>query len=767
MDKNADDTGQWRDVTKLFLSSIEKLNTGELLKSEGLTLSDAMIAFEVMDPKMDSGLIIRNANRKILGLKQSIEEGSIKAIDLTISELIGIIDESYACLATWLEGHHPAQTIMTNVYFQDQILEEKLIKDHCLSVFSNTFLKIAFYLDRLIHMVFTMDEEDFFLNNGKFNLAWHLEDQAVLSSIDNLCKFYEKLLHIKKDNLDASVTIIDSRSKITSAHLKEYSTCPIQHLEVELPLCESDKSHIEALLARLRFTKNFYSCFLALDKNVMCRLDSQDEAEITKATQAINTIINSCDKQLTVCQESMAKWKSTLDLGLKPVKPTTSVSITNTTECQPPLLMMGFEPLLNHKLLPPCYPRSPKIISRPETIDYLSDLITKLRQCISISSIFSQKSYRKSQMQIENFSRYFKPSSCVVSRSFIQTLYIPLRSVKLMKEEMIQSISEYCEAAVDMMKSDSTIWTALDEFLTECCQPFSEAINISGHNLASQCDRLAGLVATFKNLQYLAVPANYTLKNGIVYSWVTYHLDRLSIKHVLYSLEMGLFSYHEYPYVFWYLSMILYNNERKQIEEAKKYLLECEQAESVANNQVSRQATSNRTKRGGPSGAKGKSRKRKQYATLFHNELLSRNDAFKLLTEGLFLLSHGLRLQGKIKVPLMQYTSEEICFDHRFEAMTGSQWWPFYKQASSAIVKLDPMYKRSSECFLGAKRLFEQLDEPSDEPCLKVCKINMIIAKALAADSNSMQDRQVQFCFDVHPSFPSVRILHCVEKPMS
>jgi hypothetical protein len=35
---------------------------------------------------------------------------------LSVRERIGIIDATYACLVTWLEGHSLAQTVFTNLY---------------------------------------------------------------------------------------------------------------------------------------------------------------------------------------------------------------------------------------------------------------------------------------------------------------------------------------------------------------------------------------------------------------------------------------------------------------------------------------------------------------------------------------------------------------------------------------------------------------------------------------------------------------------------
>jgi len=46
--------------------------------------------------------------------------------------------------------------------------------------------------------------------------------------------------------------------------------------------------------------------------------------------------------------------------------------------------MMGFEPLINQRLLPPTFPRYTKIRSREDTVDYFTGLIHRLSQFTGI-----------------------------------------------------------------------------------------------------------------------------------------------------------------------------------------------------------------------------------------------------------------------------------------------------------------------------------------------------------------------------------------------
>lgn len=42
---------------------------------------------------------------------------------------------------------------------------------------------------------------------------------------------------------------------------------------------------------------------------------------------------------------------------------------------------MGFEPLVNQRLLPPTFPRYTRLRTRREALHYLDELVTRIRQC--------------------------------------------------------------------------------------------------------------------------------------------------------------------------------------------------------------------------------------------------------------------------------------------------------------------------------------------------------------------------------------------------
>ncbi|XP_050387946.1 uncharacterized protein LOC126804753 [Argentina anserina] len=742
MDASAVKAGMWQDITAEFKSSVSQLNLGELLKSDHFTLLEAMSAIELMDPKMDSGMILKKCNRKILNFDQSVKSGLIKINNLEISELLGIIDDTYSCLVTWLEGHLLSLTVMTNLYLH----QPEKIEDRCLRIFSLSALKLTKFIDKMVSVIFCIEEEDFMLNMGKFNLDSQINDSKVLCSLEDLCQYYERLIeHDSIRTHNNSHGTKTNNTKTTNTNNKQAdkhqsnSSSDMSPSKVNLEL---DKCQIAALVTRLRFTYNFFACFLHIHRHILkdavagMEFDNQTDAGISRAVKLFQNDVLLCDQHLEKCLEHLDHWSETIDMGIKPNPNQTD----STSEGIYPTIM-GFEPHVNHKLLPATYPRCSSIKSRPSTIDYLRDLIIRMRHCTSISVSFYQKSLIKSVDLFENFSKYFRPSSCVISRSFLQTLYLPGVSIKLLRDEVVQSMTEFCEPLGQMMRKDEGGGGGGEEesqgadrfmFLTHSQKAFSQVVSIYGHNPSRQHERFSELITTFKNLQYESA-----FINSVAYSWTTYHLARLCIKYILSGLELELFSVHEYPYVFWYLYEILYKNEREQLDLARQFI----EGQLLAEDAQKK--------------AKGKKNRRKQSSTSFHDSNLLRNGAYRYLTGGTFLLTYGLKLQGKIRTPSMDFTSEEICFDHRFGALTGTSVYQSYQKTLKRLEKLEHIYREALDCFSEAKEIFTVLVQHED--CVKVCKANMVVTRILSSNLEAFKDREVQFNFDTHPSFPTVK----------
>nr|OQO31272.1 hypothetical protein B0A51_01026 [Rachicladosporium sp. CCFEE 5018] len=95
------------DVTAAFARASKALPPGELVKDEFFTLFEAVAALEIMDPKMDSGVILPG---------ESEDLGLDPGAPLTPAQVIGIMDYLWCLEAAWLEGYPLSQTIYTSVH---------------------------------------------------------------------------------------------------------------------------------------------------------------------------------------------------------------------------------------------------------------------------------------------------------------------------------------------------------------------------------------------------------------------------------------------------------------------------------------------------------------------------------------------------------------------------------------------------------------------------------------------------------------------------
>lgn len=126
----------WHDITPLFLNSVKDLGLGELLHDEMFGLFEAMSAIEMMDPKMDAGMLRNRGTRKVKSFDQAVEEGTLKLGNFSMEELIGIIDTTLSCIVSWLEGHSLAQTVFTNLYLhKPYVIEDRTLKAFCIAVY--------------------------------------------------------------------------------------------------------------------------------------------------------------------------------------------------------------------------------------------------------------------------------------------------------------------------------------------------------------------------------------------------------------------------------------------------------------------------------------------------------------------------------------------------------------------------------------------------------------------------------------------------------
>ncbi|GJE88083.1 Mak10 domain-containing protein [Phanerochaete sordida] len=97
----------FEDVTELFQTAAKEMNIEEVILTPGFTLMDSMSAFEIGEPRMDSGMLQEqdNARPPFESLSPLLPE-----------ELCWIIDRSFAGEMGWYAGNMLSQTVYTLLY---------------------------------------------------------------------------------------------------------------------------------------------------------------------------------------------------------------------------------------------------------------------------------------------------------------------------------------------------------------------------------------------------------------------------------------------------------------------------------------------------------------------------------------------------------------------------------------------------------------------------------------------------------------------------
>ncbi|TGJ85470.1 hypothetical protein E0Z10_g3285 [Xylaria hypoxylon] len=95
------------DITEQFTFAVGALSAGELVKDDNFTLFESVSGLEIMDRKMDSG---------VLDEGESLDEEYDVTRSLLPEEILGILDQLLCLEMAWHLGYPLSQTLLTSVY---------------------------------------------------------------------------------------------------------------------------------------------------------------------------------------------------------------------------------------------------------------------------------------------------------------------------------------------------------------------------------------------------------------------------------------------------------------------------------------------------------------------------------------------------------------------------------------------------------------------------------------------------------------------------
>lgn len=487
----------------VYLFELE-LNLGELVHEQMFGLYEAMAAIELMDPKMDAGMI--GNKKKIYKFEEMVEKKLIKIDGFTNEELIGIIDDTYSSMVTWLGGHSLAQTLFINVFLHNPMI----ICDKTLQTFCIVILKIS---DMIINFIVTAkiyEEEDFQIKNYGFDLCTNVNISKIIPKI--------KLI---EDEIRAKMEKYPKDNK--NEHRNLY----------------------EALLVRIKFTKHFFLCFYTFKKYLNVQNSISSKELILQLTENLNH-----------CEKLFHDWIKTIDYGIKP----DDNSLTENNIQNYPTII-GFEPLINQRLLAPSFPRYSKLKPRLESVSYLKEFLERIKKMLKLKE-------NENFIDIIRFFNYYsiQKSSCVVSRSLLLLFYMPKPNLIFGETEFLKIIKDSCKHFIlppslsGKITLDSNIKEIVDTFFQRCLLFFQNIVNIYGHNRASQRGKLAHLLTDLSIITEECSTIEQYLNNSsfcdYLHVWIIFYKYYLMSQYLLSGFELELYNVHEYGYIFFELEHI-------------------------------------------------------------------------------------------------------------------------------------------------------------------------------------------------------------------
>ncbi|CAF1042715.1 unnamed protein product [Adineta steineri] len=463
-------TYNWTDVTGQFADLCHNLNIGEVVRDRDFTLFEAMTALELMDPKMDGGMSIKNhfqeqkQGNRILTLKQLIEKNLLKISSFTSIELIHLFDQLLSTFHMWLDGHSLALTLFTCVYLHDI----PIIDDYHLRTICYTFIKLIDYIRERILLKAGLFEEEDFSGTLTYNFPFYrdmIKDQTCLTDLKKCEDELNKRLRSLKHQTD---------------------------------LNQLDINATQQLIYRIRFLRLFFGLTLKFNEanektGEQTYLNSE---EISKTLKQIDEILQLI-RPSHILEDETTKTDDSTELII-PISLLTDIS-------------RSFDPYYNYRQLPPAFNRFIRQLILPSFVyTSLTNLCHQLRKMLEITD---KRTLKHSFEFFLEYSTNEKPSLFI--RSLLLLSYLPSVQGCLLSSRKIFGQISFAEQVkyeirlfivpplltLKYITIDNETLNYSENFFQRACVPFSNLFYSLCNNRARTREKLSNLLDEFSVLQ--------------------------------------------------------------------------------------------------------------------------------------------------------------------------------------------------------------------------------------------------------------------------
>ncbi|KAI0973165.1 Mak10 subunit, NatC N-terminal acetyltransferase-domain-containing protein [Xylaria arbuscula] len=230
------------DITNKFASAVRTLSPGEIIKDDQFTLYESVSALEIMDRKMDSGVMIED------------ESLDYEDYDVTRNvlphEILGIIDQLLCLEMAWHLGYPLSQTVLTSVYVEtlmtpypqniDEVNFTRTPPDSSqdssflfvLRAYCAGLLRACFTVNECVKQELYFEEEDFVTNTYDRSLLGHIP----LSDIKELLQNAITEVRVRQRDFPTQVVAaLESRLELRVAFLEAVDLSVVKNDSSELP----------------------------------------------------------------------------------------------------------------------------------------------------------------------------------------------------------------------------------------------------------------------------------------------------------------------------------------------------------------------------------------------------------------------------------------------------------------------------------------------------------------------------------------------------
>ncbi|XP_017626972.1 uncharacterized protein LOC108470210 [Gossypium arboreum] len=514
----ASDTTVWADASPLLQAACAGLRDGELIHGDNFNLFAAMSALEIMDPKMDSGIVCT-----YYSIDEAIENGAAPipiSLDSTIDvcRTIDIMDHLLACEAAWHKGHSLAQTVFSCIYLLrlDRTAPHALLHSYCRIIRATCKAVVSVVSDARTH-----EEEDL------FTMTYGLP--------------------LNGDGDDKCLSILNAVEETISRQLRACkATSSKRRLPEDLEPLQSnpnlEEGFCKALLCRLRFRKHFFHVLSCMKRPQGRGLESARK-HIASCLTELESILKSADFLRSCFDESCEG-----DIDDK----------TTASGFEP----IGFDAMLNSRLSAPTPPRAIKILSWKKGVEYFVKLLHDLDVICSYSLDPHLESLLRFVVQFQ------KSQPDLVARSHLQLLLV--QDGKLYGRDPFFAVINKAAALPEATKNHDI---QKNESFLQLGMLVMNLLKILCTNAAWQRRKLGKFLQDWRVI-YVQLELAFRNEYGEVSSssndentcmkifqhillWVEEQTFWIAFRFLILGFELELYSTGEYCMVYWYLYAVL------------------------------------------------------------------------------------------------------------------------------------------------------------------------------------------------------------------